>query len=78
MSLLREDLHNLPRHVFGVHSNCRQEVCKGRITTKYERRNEEKAIETFTNITGLIVNPDGLFIYKEKPYLGASPDGLVD
>ncbi|KAF2887522.1 hypothetical protein ILUMI_18653 [Ignelater luminosus] len=44
---------------------------------RYGRINEEKAIEAFTNITWLVVNPCGLFIYKEKPYLGASPDGLV-
>ncbi|KAF2884415.1 hypothetical protein ILUMI_21755 [Ignelater luminosus] len=28
VNLLREDLQNLPRHVFGVHNNCRPEVCK--------------------------------------------------
>ncbi|KAF2890976.1 hypothetical protein ILUMI_15197 [Ignelater luminosus] len=44
---------------------------------RYGRLNESTAIQEFVKITGLEVNFCGFFIYKEAPFLGASPDGLV-
>ncbi|KAF2889994.1 hypothetical protein ILUMI_16179, partial [Ignelater luminosus] len=44
---------------------------------RYGRLNESTAIQEFVKITGLAVNSCGFFIYKDAPFLGASPDGLV-
>jgi hypothetical protein len=41
-------------------------------------QNEEKAKEKFEHITGLKVKKYGLFIDKNKPFLAASPDGLIN
>jgi hypothetical protein len=41
-------------------------------------QNEEKAKEKFEHITGLKVKKYGLFIDKNKPFLAAYPDGLIN
>ena len=41
------------------------------------RKYEKAAIQDFTKITGNCVEPSGLFISAQYPFLAASPDGLV-
>lgn len=43
----------------------------------FGRVHEKNAIEDYEKLTGVTVEPCGLFISKETPFLGASPDGLV-
>lgn len=51
-----------------------QVLCRA---TKHGIINEKVAITKYCRENDLIVLPCGLFIYKEKPYLAASPDGLL-
>lgn len=39
---------------------------------------ESRAIKSFEKETSLRVNRCGLFVCKDRPYLGASPDGVID
>jgi hypothetical protein len=39
---------------------------------------ERRAVEKFENVMNLKVKPCGLFVCGSRPYLGASPDGLVE
>ncbi|XP_054257576.1 uncharacterized protein LOC129005927 [Macrosteles quadrilineatus] len=43
----------------------------------YGRENETQALTAFEKKTGLTVSKCGLFVDKDIPYLGATPDGLV-
>jgi YqaJ-like viral recombinase domain len=45
---------------------------------KYGVVNEDNAISAYSASTGNVGSPSGLFVHMEYPYLGASPDGLVD
>ncbi|KAF5278270.1 hypothetical protein FQR65_LT15704 [Abscondita terminalis] len=45
---------------------------------RYGRLNESKAIAKYNEMTGREVKNCGIFIDWENPYLGASPDGLVE
>lgn len=45
---------------------------------EFGRQNEKVAIQEFENQYHKTVRPCGLFIDGENPFLGASPDGLVD
>lgn len=47
------------------------------LAMRYGRDNEANAIEQFQEKTGLRVKKCGLFIDKDVPYLGATPDGLI-
>lgn len=38
---------------------------------------ERRAVEKFENLMHLKVKPCGLFVCDSRPYLGASPDGLI-
>lgn len=43
---------------------------------EYGKRNEIVAIQKFAELTGMKVEPSGLFIDFDHGYLGASPDGI--
>lgn len=45
---------------------------------QYGVANENKAIQSYENQTGMKVEQCGLFVQSQWPYLGASPDGLVN
>lgn len=45
---------------------------------KYGRMHEKDAIESIKQSLNIQVNPSGLFINPNVPYLGATPDGLID
>lgn len=47
-------------------------------SVKYGRINESVAIQMYEKKFGVKVTPCGLFVDPEHPYLGASPDGVVD
>lgn len=51
---------------------------KGTLATNYGREKEDEAIQQFIEETGLQVSKCGLFVDKHKPFLAASPDGLVE
>lgn len=51
-------------------------ICTPAIT--HGKLYESTAIKKFETITNLKVQPAGLFVLPELPYLGASPDGLID
>lgn len=40
--------------------------------------NEKRAIQIFEGLSGKVVKSCGLFVNTELPFLGASPDGLID
>jgi hypothetical protein len=44
----------------------------------YGIENEPRIIRQFSDQTGLEVRPSGLCVNEKWPYLGASPDGLID
>ncbi|KAK4876550.1 hypothetical protein RN001_009056 [Aquatica leii] len=44
----------------------------------YGRNNEDRAIKKYEENTSNFVKKCGLFIDREYPFLGASPDGLID
>ncbi|XP_069361994.1 uncharacterized protein [Maniola hyperantus] len=50
---------------------------KGNDATKYGSENEPVAVKDAEKVLGLQIEPCGLFIDEKRPYLGASPDGLV-
>ncbi|XP_018335510.1 uncharacterized protein LOC108744304 isoform X1 [Agrilus planipennis] len=50
----------------------------GNEATKYGKMHEKDAIEVFEMTTNLKVKKSGLFIDKDYPFLGASPDGLIN
>lgn len=50
---------------------------KGTVATNYGKNNESEAIKQFSKETGLKVVESGLFVDKNKPFLAASPDGLI-
>ncbi len=43
----------------------------------YGKANEIKAIKKFSDLTGKIVLPCGLFVNTDYPFLGATPDGII-
>lgn len=45
---------------------------------KYGVVNEDNAISAYCASTGNAVSQSGLFVHMDYPYLGASPDGLVE
>lgn len=45
---------------------------------QYGRLNERRAIAAYERTKGVKVQPCGLFVSREHPFLGASPDGLVE
>ncbi|KAF0747565.1 YqaJ domain-containing protein, partial [Aphis craccivora] len=45
---------------------------------EFERQNEKVVIRQFENQYNKTVRPCGLFVDEQYPFLGASPDGLVD
>lgn len=45
---------------------------------RYGRTNEDTAVHELETTEGVSVSRCGLFIDSDKPYLGASPDGLID
>ena len=45
---------------------------------RWGRENEVKAREMYTLYTGLQIEPAGFFIDPRWPYLGPSPDGIID
>lgn len=49
----------------------------GSAATQYGKDNEYRAIEAFEEITGMKINPCGLFIDQNHPFLAASPDGII-
>lgn len=44
---------------------------------RYGNENEPIASDAFQKSIKETIEPAGLFIHKEKPYLAASPDGLI-
>ncbi|KAL4083125.1 hypothetical protein QTP88_028455 [Uroleucon formosanum] len=48
------------------------------VQCRYGKSMEKLAIEKFEEVTNLKVNHCGLFIDNMLPYLGASPDGIID
>ena len=44
---------------------------------KHGVENEAKALEDLSALLQLPVQPCGLFVHRDYPFLGASPDGLV-
>lgn len=50
---------------------------KGNDATKYGNENEPVALKDAEKLLGLRIEPCGLFIDEKRPYLGASPDGLI-
>lgn len=51
---------------------------RGNSYTKYGQENESTAVEIFEKKTELQTKKSGLIIFKELPYLGASPDRLIN
>lgn len=51
---------------------------KGNDATKYGTENEPIALKDAEKLLGLHIEHCGLFIDEKRPYLGASPDGLID
>ncbi|KAE9533844.1 hypothetical protein AGLY_008923 [Aphis glycines] len=49
----------------------------GSSSTRYGIENESVARNAFQKTTKEKIEPSGLFIHKSKPYLAASPDGLI-
>lgn len=45
---------------------------------KYGRLHEQDAKKYLTDKLGIKVSPCGLFVNKDMPYLGATPDGVID
>lgn len=56
-----------------LHSNF-----KGNCYTDYGKENEINALNALENILNKKIQPCGLFVHKDEPYLAASPDGLID
>jgi len=46
--------------------------------TRHGRKYESVALDRFAKLYGAAVSQCGLFIHKERPYLAASPDGLLN
>lgn len=51
---------------------------KGTPATNYGKEKEDEAVKEFSNETGLCVVKCGLFVDKNKSFLAASPDGLIN
>lgn len=45
--------------------------------TRYGQAHEADAVSSFETLTGCVVSKCGLFIDRQRPWLAASPDGLV-
>lgn len=49
---------------------------RGNAATRWGHDHEHEAFSNFYQITNLQVTPSGFVIYKNMPFLGASPDGF--
>jgi len=48
------------------------------VATAHGKRYESVARNTFSRLFDIEVKPAGFFVCVERPWLGASPDGIID
>lgn len=68
------------RQTTGCQSFVQNHLFGGVTTTamEYGKSNEETALREVESILNLKITKCGLFVDRENPYLGATPDGLID
>lgn len=68
---------DLIRQMVRAHHNAEREF-KGNVATNYGTLHEPLAVMDYTIKTGNMVDDCGFFVHPENPWLGATPDGLID
>lgn len=66
-------LREMVREFFGYEREFR-----GNAATEWGNSNEDRAIAEYEDVTGHLVVSSGFVVHPELPWLGASPDGLID